>query len=75
MARERGKVFNTFQVTLWKKDYENQFNYCFPDFALFYLSIIEAQNFITKTIFTLLYYTETGVGLIYVNFLIFLNIL
>lgn len=27
-----------------------------------------AQNFITKTIFKLLHYTETGVGLIYVNF-------
>lgn len=68
MVRERGNVFNTFQMTLWKKDYENQFNYYFPDFALFYLSIIGAQHFVTKTIFRLLYYTETGVGLIYANF-------
>lgn len=46
-------MFNIFQMIQWKKDYENQFNYCFPDFALFYLSITGAQDFITKTIFKL----------------------
>ena len=46
-------MFNTFQMILWKKDYENQFNYCFLGFVLLYLSITGAQNSIVKTTFKL----------------------
>lgn len=53
-GKVRKDVLNTFQMILWEKNYETQFNYCFFDFALYCLSITRTENFIAKTILRLL---------------------